>query len=356
MYEGPGIENPADLIITVCSTVPIAITPLPDRVPPGTTIAAPPPPRLALRQQLVTCEKRDSRAVDGNMTLERKLSRPPRLIDRPVPLSLPLAQQRRQQRQEVAPPSEARVASGTTKPPPPTGLKVPDDAAAGTEDTRSGMQATTGQNRNGMAQSRTSMEAGGSAKRSQAASGDELSRLSRQLAEVQQACEQLQADLSAASVREAGLTSRAEKAEQAAVATTARFTAAEADATAARSEADGLVRRTAQLEGDPVALESCSAIELRLLKEKMQLAVDAVNKRLAVVELLASLAADFKCPITQDRMVDPVVAADGQTYERQAVEAWLADHETSPMTGEPLAHKVLIPNNRLKSLMLSSNR
>eukprot|EP00951_Prasinocladus_malaysianus_P033359 scaffold329913_cov42-Prasinocladus_malaysianus.AAC.1 len=28
----------------------------------------------------------------------------------------------------------------------------------------------------------------------------------------------------------------------------------------------------------------------------------------------------FLCPITQDIMLDPVVAADGNTYERQAIE------------------------------------
>lgn len=31
-------------------------------------------------------------------------------------------------------------------------------------------------------------------------------------------------------------------------------------------------------------------------------------------------------------MVDPVFAADGHTYEREAIEAWLQAHSTSPMT------------------------
>ena len=43
-------------------------------------------------------------------------------------------------------------------------------------------------------------------------------------------------------------------------------------------------------------------------------------------------------------MTDPVVAADGHTYERAAIEAWLKSHQTSPMTREPLAHKNLVPN------------
>ena len=32
----------------------------------------------------------------------------------------------------------------------------------------------------------------------------------------------------------------------------------------------------------------------------------------------------FKCPITQERFLDPVVAADGHTYERAAIERWLS--------------------------------
>ena len=40
----------------------------------------------------------------------------------------------------------------------------------------------------------------------------------------------------------------------------------------------------------------------------------------------------FVCPITGQKMVDPVVAMDGFTYERYAIERWFRDHNTSPMT------------------------
>eukprot|EP00037_Helgoeca_nana_P026119 m.293220 g.293220 ORF g.293220 m.293220 type:complete len:74 (+) comp27138_c2_seq3:4415-4636(+) len=32
--------------------------------------------------------------------------------------------------------------------------------------------------------------------------------------------------------------------------------------------------------------------------------------------------------------VDPVIAADGQTYERAPIEKWFEDDATSPLTGE----------------------
>ena len=53
---------------------------------------------------------------------------------------------------------------------------------------------------------------------------------------------------------------------------------------------------------------------------------------------------ELTCPLTFELMVDPVVTADGQTYERKAIEQWLATHDTSPSTGEKLKHKALTPN------------
>jgi len=46
----------------------------------------------------------------------------------------------------------------------------------------------------------------------------------------------------------------------------------------------------------------------------------------------------------QELMVDPVIAADGHTYERDAVEKWLQHSSASPVTGLKLASKELLPN------------
>lgn len=43
-------------------------------------------------------------------------------------------------------------------------------------------------------------------------------------------------------------------------------------------------------------------------------------------------------------MVDPVIAADGFTYERSAIVEWLQQHETSPVTDQRLAHLALLHN------------
>ena len=59
----------------------------------------------------------------------------------------------------------------------------------------------------------------------------------------------------------------------------------------------------------------------------------------------------YVCPITLQLMVDPVITADGFTYERSAIESWLERHSTSPCTGATLAHRVLAPSIALRQLI-----
>ena len=59
----------------------------------------------------------------------------------------------------------------------------------------------------------------------------------------------------------------------------------------------------------------------------------------------------FDCPIDMDVMHDPVFAADGHTYERSAIQRWLAVHDISPLTNEPLVHKELTPNFLIRSMI-----
>ena len=67
-----------------------------------------------------------------------------------------------------------------------------------------------------------------------------------------------------------------------------------------------------------------------------------------------------RCPITHEVFRDPVVASDGHTYEREAIESWIfidnigssaccrRRRRLSPMTGLPLETYVLLPNHALK--------
>eukprot|EP00037_Helgoeca_nana_P031556 m.404739 g.404739 ORF g.404739 m.404739 type:complete len:592 (-) comp28421_c0_seq4:3606-5381(-) len=62
---------------------------------------------------------------------------------------------------------------------------------------------------------------------------------------------------------------------------------------------------------------------------------------------------DLLCPITMMLLKNPVVAADGFTYERAIIEEWLETHDTSPITNATLDHKQLVPNNTIKALISS---
>jgi hypothetical protein len=61
----------------------------------------------------------------------------------------------------------------------------------------------------------------------------------------------------------------------------------------------------------------------------------------------------FVCPITAAVMHDPVVAADGFTYERSAISRWLhvQGMRRSPMTNQPM-EAVLVPNHSLRSSIM----
>lgn len=61
----------------------------------------------------------------------------------------------------------------------------------------------------------------------------------------------------------------------------------------------------------------------------------------------SALRDEFSCPITRELMRDPVIAADGHTYDREAIEMWLRNHDTSP--------KVYIDNDTYTKYIYTEN-
>ncbi len=62
----------------------------------------------------------------------------------------------------------------------------------------------------------------------------------------------------------------------------------------------------------------------------------------------ATLPLEFRCPLTLATMRDPVVASDGHSYERVAIEEVLrGGAPRSPLTREPLRVD-LVPNRALR--------
>eukprot|EP00658_Telonema_sp_P-2_P080066 TRINITY_DN7895_c0_g1_i6.p1 TRINITY_DN7895_c0_g1~~TRINITY_DN7895_c0_g1_i6.p1 ORF type:complete len:518 (+),score=134.66 TRINITY_DN7895_c0_g1_i6:120-1673(+) len=79
-----------------------------------------------------------------------------------------------------------------------------------------------------------------------------------------------------------------------------------------------------------------------------------LNQRAAAPTVLPTdCPADFLCPITQDVMHDPVIAADGHSYERDAIVHWFVHRKSSPKTNKPLDNTRVIPNHTLKATIQS---
>jgi mitogen-activated protein kinase kinase kinase len=62
----------------------------------------------------------------------------------------------------------------------------------------------------------------------------------------------------------------------------------------------------------------------------------------------ALIPENFICPLTLDAFDDPVVARDGHTYSRAAIERHFTVRQTSPMTNERLESTQLLPNHTLR--------
>ena len=60
------------------------------------------------------------------------------------------------------------------------------------------------------------------------------------------------------------------------------------------------------------------------------------------------------CPLSLEIYEDPVMAADGFSYERREIENWFArGKRTSPKTNEELPHVMLVPNREVRQYEVS---
>ena len=95
------------------------------------------------------------------------------------------------------------------------------------------------------------------------------------------------------------------------------------------------------------ATDEVVAARVHLRLDELRTA-SARRARRESVGLNVALPADFTCPITYDKMKDPVVASDGHSYERSAIEEVLrGPHPLSPLTRATLG-PALVPNLNLR--------
>lgn len=110
-------------------------------------------------------------------------------------------------------------------------------------------------------------------------------------------------------------------------------------------------------------VEELAQIALKCCKLRCRDRPDLETEVLPVLERLARFAdvarkagsgnfpapSHYYCPILQEIMDDPHIAADGFTYEHIAIKTWLDRHDVSPVTKVRLQTKMLTPNHILRS-------
>ncbi|XP_028802533.1 U-box domain-containing protein 35 isoform X2 [Neltuma alba] len=86
--------------------------------------------------------------------------------------------------------------------------------------------------------------------------------------------------------------------------------------------------------------------------ERLKEVADKAQHSATIITVKSRPPNHFICPILQDVMDNPCVAADGYTYDYKAIVTWLQRNDKSPMTNMPLPHKNLIPNYTLLSAIM----
>ncbi|XP_009134963.1 U-box domain-containing protein 9 [Brassica rapa] len=107
-------------------------------------------------------------------------------------------------------------------------------------------------------------------------------------------------------------------------------------------EEDGLsVQTIDQLQ------ETLSAFRQATTMRKM-----AKSSSLEMLETAVSCPDEFRCPLSNELMRDPVVLASGQTYDKLFIQRWLSSgNRTCPKTEQVLPHTALTPNVLIRDMI-----
>jgi len=92
-----------------------------------------------------------------------------------------------------------------------------------------------------------------------------------------------------------------------------------------------------------------------IILEMEKLILDIMNYNKKIIDYLdvesgsESMPNYLKCPISWEKMDNPVITNEGHSYEKWALEKWLNNQNTSPVTGLVLTDRTLTNNYNLKS-------
>ncbi|CAO2826605.1 unnamed protein product [Amaranthus hypochondriacus] len=124
------------------------------------------------------------------------------------------------------------------------------------------------------------------------------------------------------------------------------------------------------LVSNQVLLQESIAVEKEMVKFQANNCLEEADQINQIIDFLAlirnymlkngcfgtmngvAIPSYFRCPLSLDFMLDPVIVASGQTFERSSIQKWL-DHGLTicPKTRQFLCHTNVIPNYTVKALI-----
>ena len=121
-------------------------------------------------------------------------------------------------------------------------------------------------------------------------------------------------------------------------------------------EDNDIVLTNVLLDRNPALLQNLH--DLNIVGDEDNPASDVAEAHYPVLENTKNKVPDsanapkaFLCPILHEVMIDPVLAADGHTYERAAIDRWFQKSSVSPMTGQRVKSRDVLPNFTIKSMI-----
>lgn len=103
----------------------------------------------------------------------------------------------------------------------------------------------------------------------------------------------------------------------------------------------------------PVTIEDIKLLLPKLKEENFSHEEKTFSEQAIIVKdkVAEELLTDFLCPITQEIFINPVIAEDGNCYEKYAIEYWLTHGNIrTPLSPQPVPIK-FIPNISLKKMI-----
>ncbi|KAF8117405.1 hypothetical protein N665_0011s0121 [Sinapis alba] len=120
-----------------------------------------------------------------------------------------------------------------------------------------------------------------------------------------------------------------------------------------------LLKESIAVEKERIRSQTSKSKEKMEQMDKLIDLVSCIREHMLKTEFLevakgVSIPPYFRCPLSTELMLDPVIVASGQTYDRTSIKKWLDNGlDVCPRTRQVLTHQELIPNYTVKAMIAS---